>query len=84
MCLLESGPVARRRSNVFTTISMSCLALAILWQNTSFAHGLHPDLGDFFHGLLYGLSFAFSIAAIIVGRHSRRVDGTSPHRSLQP
>lgn len=80
MCLFETSPLTRRRSRAFTVVSMSCLAVAVLWQNTSFAHGMHPDLRDFFHGLLYGLSFAFSIAALIVGRRT----GASSDHSLHP
>ena len=81
MCLPEINPITRRRSRAFTAISMSCLALAALWQNTSFAHGSHPDLKDFFHGLLYGLSFGFSIAAVIVGL---RTGGRASSHSLRP
>ncbi len=76
MCRCETNPFTQRRSRAFTAISMSCLALAVLWQNTSFAHGSHPDLKDFFHGLLYGLSFGFSIAALIVSRRTGRRDSS--------
>lgn len=75
MCLLDHDPVSRRRSGAFIAISMSCLVLAILWQNLPFSRGPHPDLGDFFHGLLYGLSFGFSIGALIVTRRARDRSG---------
>lgn len=82
MCLLDTDPITRRRSSAFIVISMSCLVLAILWHNLPFTHSSHPDLGDFFHGLLYGLSFGFSIGALIVARGAHR-GAASPGHSLQ-
>jgi len=70
MCLFANEPRSRR-SGAFIAVSMCCLACANLWPSTSFSHALTPNLRDFFKGLLYGLSFAFSIGALILARRSR-------------
>ena len=71
MCLFDQDPSTRRRSSGFVAISMVCLTLAVLWQDTPLAHGSHLDLRDFIDGLLYGLSFGFSIGALFLARRSR-------------
>jgi len=71
MCLFDQDPNRRRRSSAFIALSMACLVLAILWRDMPFARFAHPDLRDFFQGLLYGVSFGLSIGALLIARRSR-------------
>lgn len=73
MCLFDQNqnPQTRRRSRAFIFAGMVCLTLGVLWQNLPFGLKAQPDLSDFFKGLLYGLSLAFSIGALFLARRSR-------------
>jgi hypothetical protein len=74
MCLFATEPHSRR-SRAFISVSMMCLVAAILWQNTSLARDLSPALRDFFEGMFFGLSIAFSIGSIVaVRRNARRAN----------
>ncbi|HUB17616.1 MAG TPA: hypothetical protein VL990_03210 [Acidobacteriaceae bacterium] len=71
MCLFDQNPAVRRRSGGFIAVSMSCLVVAMLFPNLGLSRAAHPDLRDFLQGMFYGLSFGFSIGAIIIARRGR-------------
>lgn len=70
MCHRNSDSRARR-SSAFLVLGMIFLSLAVLepllFPSRSPLSG-DADLRDFFHGLLYGLSFAFNIGSIALQR----------------
>jgi len=65
MCLLNSES---RTPRTFLLLGMVSLTLAILLPIALPARALSVDLLDFFKGMLYGLSFAFSIGSIVARR----------------
>ncbi len=74
MCLLNSESRSRR-SSAFLVAGMMCLALAVLMPVMFPNHGaLSGDatLRDFFHGLFFGLSFAFNIGSVVLQRRPPR------------
>ena len=70
MCLLDRE-ARNPRSAAFLSLGMIFLVLAVLWPLLfpAMAHG--SPAGDFFHGMLYGLSFAFNIGSIVSQRRGR-------------
>lgn len=69
MCVPATG---HRGRGILLSLGMLCLAVSLGSRALDLTFGLRPDPLDFVRGLLLGVSIAFSLQAVWLGRRARR------------